>query len=223
MEPRAAIAGHRRAGLFPKSGAGQQREETDGYVIFSDDHGRTWQPGGIFAPNAADTRDLNEACAVELSDGRVLCNVRNHNPENRRLHSTSRNGAGGWTKPASAAELYEPVCFGSMVRHSGPSAETPGAILFPLPAPQDLPDGGIAPGASRERRNLTVRLSRDDGRTWPVSRVLEPGPSAYSDLAVLPGGEVLRFYERTLHDADGGKGKSVLTVAKFPLSAISEQ
>ena len=38
-------------------------------------------------------------------------------------------------------------------------------------------------------------LSRDDGRTWPVLRELDAGPSAYSDLAVLADGTVLCLYE----------------------------
>jgi hypothetical protein len=40
------------------------------------------------------------------------------------------------------------------------------------------------------RTHLTVQLSYDEGRTWPVSKVIEPGPAAYSDLAAGPGGTV---------------------------------
>jgi len=29
-----------------------------------------------------------------------------------------------------------------------------------------------------------IKLSYDEARTWSVSKTLEPGPSAYSDLAV---------------------------------------
>jgi len=38
-------------------------------------------------------------------------------------------------------------------------------------------------------------MSADDGRTWSAGRVLHPGPAAYSDLAVLPDGEILCLYE----------------------------
>ena len=31
--------------------------------------------------------------------------------------------------------------------------------------------------------------------SWPTSRTIEPGPSAYSDLAVLDNGTILCFYE----------------------------
>ena len=31
--------------------------------------------------------------------------------------------------------------------------------------------------------------------TWPVNRTLDAGPSAYSDLAVLPDGRIVCLYE----------------------------
>ena len=40
-----------------------------------------------------------------------------------------------------------------------------------------------------------MKLSSDDGRTWAATRSLEPGPSAYSDLAVLPDGTILCLFE----------------------------
>jgi sialidase-1 len=71
-----------------------------------------------------------------------------------------------------------------------------GSILFSNP--DNLLVGGRPgqPGRNRDRRNLTVRLSRDGGKTWPVARAIEPGPSGYSDLAVGPDGTVYCFYER---------------------------
>ena len=52
------------------------------------------------------------------------------------------------------------------------------------------------PGGGGARKNLSIKLSRDDGITWPVNKTLEEGPSAYSDLSVLPDGSVLCLYER---------------------------
>jgi sialidase-1 len=52
-----------------------------------------------------------------------------------------------------------------------------------------------------DRVNLTIRMSRDDGATWPVSRVLEPGVTGYSDLAAGPSGSFYCLYER---DGVGG-------------------
>jgi len=43
---------------------------------------------------------------------------------------------------------------------------------------------------------MTVRLSRDGGRTWPVARLLHEGPAAYSSLAVLRDKTIGLLYER---------------------------
>ena len=43
---------------------------------------------------------------------------------------------------------------------------------------------------------MTVRLSRDEGKTWSVVKVIHKGPAAYSDLVVLPGGIVGCLYEQ---------------------------
>jgi sialidase-1 len=48
---------------------------------------------------------------------------------------------------------------------------------------------------------MTVRLSTDDGKTWPISRVVNPGPSAYSCLTVLPDGTIGLLYEQGKQDA----------------------
>src|SRR5690606_24801350 len=45
------------------------------------------------------------------------------------------------------------------------------------------------------RRNLTVRVSRDEGRTWPVSKLVRSGDSQYSCLARLPNGEIGLLHE----------------------------
>ena len=47
---------------------------------------------------------------------------------------------------------------------------------------------------------MTIRMSRDDGKTWPFARVIAPGSAAYSSLAVLADRSVGCLYE-----ADGYK------------------
>jgi len=66
-----------------------------------------------------------------------------------------------------------------------------GTLIFSNP--HTLPS---EPGGKSARENLSIKLSRDDGKTWPVNRTLDAGPSAYSDLAVLPDGTVLCLYEK---------------------------
>ena len=50
-------------------------------------------------------------------------------------------------------------------------------------------------GQSGLRRDMTIRMSYDEGLTWPIQRLLWPGPAAYSSLAVLPEGDVACLFE----------------------------
>ncbi len=85
------------------------------------------------------------------------------------------------------ATLVEPTVQASLLRYTWP--DDPGAggrsrILFANPA------------HTTARVNLTVRLSYDEGETWPVARVVDPGPAAYSDLVVQADGAIGLLYER---------------------------
>ena len=51
------------------------------------------------------------------------------------------------------------------------------------------------PAHVTNRENMAVRLSYDEGQTWPVYRVIDTGPVAYSCLAVLPDGSIGLLYE----------------------------
>ena len=53
------------------------------------------------------------------------------------------------------------------------------------------------------RRHLTVRLSEDEGVTWPHALVIEVGTSGYSDLALGADGKTVHIlYERGSHRFD---------------------
>jgi sialidase-1 len=150
-----------------KSEGGKVRES---HVIYSDDGGRSWTPGGVVGPNC------NESHAVELADGSVMLNMRSYQANNRRLVAISKDGGETFSKPTEDPVLIEPVCQASILR---------------------LPGGGIAFSnpASTKREKMTVRLSRDDGKTWPHANVLHAGPAAYSCLVALPGGGIGCLYE----------------------------
>ena len=65
-------------------------------------------------------------------------------------------------------------------------------------------------------------LTEDDGQTWPISRVLEPGMSAYSDRAVLPEATILCFYERGREvNAKQTKPISLLTLTRFKMEWLT--
>ena len=165
------------------------------HVIYSDDHGKSWKLGGVVGP------DCNESQVVELADGTLMLNMRSYQANNRRLVARSKDGGLTWSKPVEDPALIEPVCQASILRYPGEK----GAILFSNPA-------------STRREKMTVRLSRDEGQTWPIARELHAGPAAYSCLAVLPDGTVACLYER------GEKNPyETITLARFSFNWLTEK
>jgi sialidase-1 len=172
-------------------------------TVYSDDNGATWHAGDIITP-ADDpvVSDVSETVAVELSDGSVMVNMRCPGPKRLRAVATSPNGAAEWSPVRFDTALPEPVCFASICRIPG------GGILFSNPHnPKD-----------RKRHNLSIKLSEDDGRTWPVAKVLEPGLAAYSDLAVGPDGTIYCFFERGVDKEPYAR----LTLARFGIDWLRQ-
>lgn len=149
------------------------------HIVYSDDDGKTWKLGGS-TPN----HQVNECEVVELADGRVMLNMRNYDrSQKKRQRAFSSDGGITWENQGFDDTLVEPTCQASIERFSWPGQNRENVVLFSNPA-------------SATRDHMTVRASFDDGRTWPVKRLLHAGPSAYSDLAVLADGTALCLYER---------------------------
>jgi sialidase-1 len=160
-------------------------------TIYSDDRGKSWQAGELCLPNEGEFGNPNETMLTELSDGRVMLVARSVSQTSRKIVTTSTDGATGWSQPEFHNQLWEPTCMASIVAH--PS----GVLLFSNPHTLGLDkSGNPVPAGRGKRENLSIKLSRDDGKTWPINKTLEPGKSAYSDLAVLPDGTVLCLFER---------------------------
>jgi sialidase-1 len=194
-------------------------------VITSDDGGKTWRRGEIAVPNTEEWIFPNETVVVELADGRVMLNVRSESHAHRRLVTVSKDGATNWSKPRFDEALLEPICMASIVRLSARPGADKTRILFANPHNLERADGNEAPGKSRDRKSLSIKLSYDEGQTWPVNKSLEPSYSAYSDLAVLADGSILCFYERgRKSDAEQKKPTSYagLTVARFNLEWLTD-
>ncbi len=174
-----------------KSDNGKVRES---HIIYSDDGGKSWKLGGVVGPHC------NESQAVELADGSVMLNMRTYQANNRRMVAMSKDGGLTFTKPVEDRTLIEPVCQASILRLPGEH----GGILFSNPA-------------SLKRENMTIRLSRDEGKTWPASLVLHAGPAAYSCLTLLPDGSIGCLYER------GDKTPyDTITFARFDRSLLKD-
>jgi sialidase-1 len=146
------------------------------HLFSSDDGGRTWRLGASADPGT------NESQVVELADGRLMMNMRNHpaKPENFRMIATSDDGGRTLSNARPDPALIEPPAQASLLRFA---PESDGRLLFANPA-------------STKRERLTVRLSNDNGSTWPVARVIHAGPAAYSSLVVMRDGMIGVLFER---------------------------
>ncbi len=67
-----------------------------------------------------------------------------------------------------------------------------------------------------------MKLSYDEGDTWPVSKTVEAGFSGYSDLAVAKDGTILLFYERGSTDGKNIYKTGLLTIARFNLEWLTD-
>lgn len=172
--------------LIPANHAELETRTHFAHVIYSDDHGATWKLGGTVGP------ETNESTVVELRDGSLLINMRNLPSKGRRAVSRSRDRGATWSPVTFDETLIEPTCQASLVRDGN-------VLLFSNPADP------------KRRVRMTVRLSRDGGRSWPVSRVVHEGPSAYSSLTPLRNGGYGLLFE---------KGEKVyhetITFVRFP-------
>jgi sialidase-1 len=189
-------------------------------TIYSDDGGRTWKPGDIALRNEPAWPSPTAPSIVQLADGRVMLNVRSRAQANRRIVTVSPDGAAGWRQPHYDPSLLEPLCEAGLVRYS--LARAGGGrnrILFSNPDNLSNVGRPEVPGEPRDRKNLSVKLSYDEARTWPVNRVLDPGPNGYSDLGVLPDGTILCFYDHgvVLHHS----GQISLRLSRFNLEWLT--
>jgi sialidase-1 len=191
-------------------------------TIFSDDSGKTWQRGNIAVPNTDEWINPNETIVVQLADDRVMLNVRSESKTNRRLITTSKDDDTGWTKPRFDDALLEPICMASIIRFSEKPLGDRNRIIFANPDNLTRSDGKETPGKPRDRKNLSVKLTYDEGGTWPVNKVLEAGFSGYSDLAVTKDGTILCLYERGTIDATSNTRTDYLTLARFSLEWLTD-
>ncbi|MCE9554648.1 MAG: glycoside hydrolase [Planctomycetes bacterium] len=151
------------------------------YAAISDDGGETWRYGQTAPENGKG--HANEVQMVELADGSIMLNARTEDGIRCRKSSISRDGGETWSPLVDVPALVDPKCMGSILRYSDPLDSQRSRLLFSNAADE------------KHRRRGTLRLSYDEGQTWAVSRVLEPGDFAYSCLTVLPEGSIGCLYE----------------------------
>ena len=156
-------------------------------LMWSRDHGKNWTVSKY-------ARDNTTECAVvELSDGSLMLNMRDNrnrsdkSKTNGRAVSVTKDLGTNWTVHTSDhGALPEPVCMASLISH-------------------DLADGRRVlffsnPNSKYRREKMTVRMSLDQGETWPKSILLDQKGGAYSSLTMVDDQTIGILYESSVAD-----------------------
>ena len=156
-------------------------------LMWSKDHGKSWT---LSSP----ARDNTTECSVaELKDGSLMLNIRDNrnrkdkSKTNGRAVSVTNDMGKTWKVHSSDhGALPEPVCMASLISH-------------------DLKDGRRVlffsnPNSKYKREKMTVRMSLDQGKTWPKSILLDQKGGAYSSLAMVDDRTLGILYESSVAD-----------------------
>ena len=150
------------------------------FTIYSDDHGVTWHRSQIVPETQGGG---NENQLVELTDGRILMDIR-QNTGPHRWWSESSDGGVSWTEPRRGLEVTPVMC--AIERLAGePGGAKADRILW---------TGPKGPGRTR----LVMLTSEDGGKTFEGERAISSDHAAYSDLTILSDRTVGILWERGL-------------------------
>jgi len=173
-------------------------------AIYSDDGGASWTLGSspndgreilgdiVSSRDLADERaSLYESVLVEGADGAVHVWARNQHPSGRVAHAVSHDGGITWGEVDYDEQLPEIFSQPNAIAVTGASdiagaAEPSSRSIVFANASQMLPFRGCG----------VMRLSHDDGATWPHNRVINPRHYVYQCMAQLPSGDIALLWER---------------------------
>ena len=148
-------------------------------TFYSKDNGKTWQMGEII-PSTKEVESPNETVAVELSNGKIMLDIRSF--KHFRSTAVSDDGTGAWSDAKNDLSRIDPMCFGSIVRFRDGDRYR----LLCVNCAHDS-----------KRENIVLRASDDDGQTWNVKRTVDVDRGGYVDIAVdEKSGVIYVLYER---------------------------
>ncbi|WP_241845922.1 sialidase family protein [Streptomyces sp. MJM1172] len=158
-------------------------------LYYSDDGGLTWELGARSeAPKTGPyPAEPTVAETAGTADGSLYVSARNSEnvrcaTDDHRLAATSPDGGAGFAPAgfAPVTDLDTSPTYGSLLRlHSTDLDGRPDRLLYSGPS-------RLGPNPLEDRRELAIRSSTDEGRTWQTAGTLiTPGRSGYSDLTLL--------------------------------------
>lgn len=161
-----------------------QNKDWNAHAYYSDDHGKTFK-----LSQKVPFPGTNESLAAQIDDNSVYMTSRNQQlTPKQRIISISNDGGQTWVSSAPDANLPDPINQASVLSWKKGKK----FILAHSNAADE-----------RNRDNLTLRLSKDQGKTWYFNKVVAKAPegykgaySAYSDLVLINKNTVGVLYEK---------------------------
>lgn len=159
-------------------------------VIYSDDGGNTWNIGatpeidGRFPKKnpwiIPDPLMTTESQVVELPGGTLAVFMRNHNKKRRILRAISTNGGASWQKPQFIDDLPHCICQITAI-----GFEYEGKFMVAC----------INASDTKKRVNGVLKISLDEGKTFPYSYTITEGEFVYSSAVYMGNGDIAVLYE----------------------------
>lgn len=176
-------------------------------ILYSDDHGLTWKVSEPMTRRMGtqifEVGIGTEPQVFERVDGALCANLR-YKRGGQRIVTCSHDGGGTWEPWSFQADLPDPGTQASIMRFSSEKEGMKNRLLF------------SSPGAPY-RGAFTIRLSYDEGKTWPVSKLIYEGAAGYSQLAVLSDYSILALFEAGRYDL-----RESITLVRVDLSWLTE-
>lgn len=145
-------------------------------LIYSDDKGENWKIGAVDT-NLTDVVQSNETTIVELNDGSIYVNTRDHlggSREKNRGETYSLDGGMTFNKLIIESNKFpSPIIQSSLLRWSTEFEGSQNMILFSTPS------------NTQKRENLILMASEDEAQNWKPIIKIHNGFSAYSDMVKL--------------------------------------
>ena len=161
-------------------------------ITYSKDHGKTW------VTNNPAYQDVTECSVVQLGDGALMLNMRdnrnrgNKDVNGRRICTTIDLGESWKEHPTSRRALVEPTCMASLHRHEYmEEGKKKSMLLF------------VNPNNYGTRDNLTLKVSFDDGMTWPEEHWIlfdQYRSAGYSCITSIDENSIGILYESSQSD-----------------------
>ena len=147
---------------------------------YTDDHGKTFHLSEDVPFGGG-----NEAMAAQLSDDQLMMNIRNQQGNvKERIIAISSNGGSTWDTTYYDANLPDPVCQGSILSFKNKNGKTILAVCNDAD--------------TSKRDSLTLRLSKDDGKSWYMNITIAKSPNGYKGDSFSAYSDIARIDDKTI-------------------------